>query len=202
MLTSSTGRYCVKIFNKKRTDNNVKNYIDRIELASTLDINTPKIYRINGDCLQAIEINDNQYRLCVIEYIDGKSFYDLNEIPTDSEIKEIIKQMVKIHNTKLTSDFIYNKWIITNFIKEYKDETGKLWIMDFAISNYLPRVVDLAVTSCNLCLNHDDKDKTIESTRMIINEYQKYTKLTDYELEVFPLLYDLANAMGILHIVI
>ena len=35
------------------------------------------------------------------------------------KIKEIIKQMVKIHNTKLTSDFIYDKWTITNFIKEY-----------------------------------------------------------------------------------
>lgn len=245
ILTTSTGKYCVKIFNKERTDNDVNNYIDRIELASKLDINTPKVYKVNGECLQSIEINDNQYRLCVFEYIDGKSFYDLNEIPTDSEIKEIIKQMVKIHNTKLTSDFIYDKWTITNFIKEYKDKknslsdtylvvfdklvsrlekvdftklpcsfvhgdiissnvmkdkTGKLWIIDFAVSNYLPRIVDLAVTSCNLCLNPEDKNKTIESTRMIINEYQKYTKLTDYELEIFPLLYDLANAMGILQI--
>ncbi len=35
---------------------------------------------------------------------------------------------------------------------------------------------------------------------MILAEYQKYNKLTDYELECFPLFYDLANAMGILQI--
>ncbi len=35
---------------------------------------------------------------------------------------------------------------------------------------------------------------------MILEEYQKYNKLTDYELDCFPLFYDLANAMGILQI--
>ena len=64
------------------------------------------------------------FRLCVFEYVDGKSFYDLNEIPTEKEIKNIISQMAQIHNAKLESDFIYDKWTITNFIKEY-EEKGK-----------------------------------------------------------------------------
>ena len=245
ILNTTKGKYCVKIFNKKRTNKDVNNYIDRIELASTLNINTPKVYRIKNNCLQIIDINNNQYRLCVFEYVNGKSFYDLNEIPTEKEIKEIIKQMVYIHNAKLDSEYIYDKWTITNSIKEYKDKknyldkkyidifnkltnrlekvdfnklvysfvhgdiissnvmkdkNNKLWIIDFAVSNYLPRIVDLAVTSCNLCLNPNSKVKTIESTKMILEEYQKYIKLNEYELETFPLFYDLANAMGILQI--
>lgn len=245
ILNTTKGKYCVKIFNKERTNKDVNNYIDRIELASTLNINTPKIYRVKNNCLQIIDINNNQYRLCVFEYVNGKSFYDLNEIPTEKEIKEIIKQMVYIHNAKLDSEYIYDKWTITNFIKEYKDKknyldkkyidifnkltnrlekvdfnklvysfvhgdiissnvmkdkNNKLWIIDFAVSNYLPRIVDLAVTSCNLCLNPTSKAKTIESTKMILEEYQKYIKLNEYELETFPLFYDLANAMGILQI--
>lgn len=245
ILNTTKGKYCVKIFNKERTNKDVNNYIDRIELASTLNINTPKVYRVKNNCLQIIDINNNQYRLCVFEYVNGKSFYDLNEIPTEKEIKEIIKQMVYIHNAKLDSEYIYDKWTITNFIKEYKDKknyldkkyidifnkltnrlekvdfnklvysfvhgdiissnvmkdkNNKLWIIDFAVSNYLPRIVDLAVTSCNLCLNPNSKVKTIESTKMILEEYQKYIKLNEYELETFPLFYDLANAMGILQI--
>lgn len=245
ILNTTKGKYCVKIFNKERTNKDVNNYIDRIELASTLNINTPKVYRVKNNCLQIIDINNNQYRLCVFEYVNGKSFYDLNEIPTEKEIKEIIKQMVYIHNAKLDSEYIYDKWTITNFIKEYKDKknysdkkyidvfnkltnqlekvnfnklvysfvhgdiissnvmkdkNNKLWIIDFAVSNYLPRIVDLAVTSCNLCLNPTSKAKTIESTKMILEEYQKYIKLNEYELETFPLFYDLANAMGILQI--
>lgn len=245
ILNTTKGKYCVKIFNKERTNKDVNNYIDRIEIASTLNINTPKVYRVKNNCLQIIDISNNQYRLCVFEYVNGKSFYDLNEIPTEKEIKEIIKQMVYIHNAKLDSEYIYDKWTITNFIKEYKDKknyldkkyidifnkltnrlekvdfnklvysfvhgdiissnvmkdkNNKLWIIDFAVSNYLPRIVDLAVTSCNLCLNPTSKAKTIESTKMILEEYQKYIKLNEYELETFPLFYDLANAMGILQI--
>lgn len=245
ILSTSTNKFCVKIFNKARTYEDVRKYIDRIELANSLNINTPKVYNCDNSTLCDIVLNDTKFRLCVFQYIDGKSFYDLNEIPTQAEIKNIIEQMAHIHNAKLESDFIYDKWTITNFVKEYeekgkyldnkynkifeslvhkitnvkfeklptcfvhgdiissnvmKDSRHKLWIIDFAISNYLPRIVDLAVTSCNLCLNPESIDKTIESTKMILAEYQKYNKLTDYELECFPLFYDLANAMGILQI--
>lgn len=245
ILITDKGKFCIKVFNKERTFEDVKKYIDRIRLANTLEINTPKVYKHNKDILCEIELDGVNFRLCVFEYVNGKSFYDLNEIPNEKEIKNIIYQMAHIHNAKLESKFIYDKWTITNFVKEYeekgkyldskyneiflsllkrlkdvkldnlptsfvhgdiissnvmKDNNGKLWIIDFAVSNYLPRIVDLAVTSCNLCLNPDDKYKTIESTRMILDEYQKYNKLTDYELECFPLFYDLANAMGILQI--
>lgn len=243
MLSTSIGKFCVKIFNKDRTYEDVRKYIDRIELANSLKINTPKVYNCDNSTLCEIVLNDTKFRLCLFQYINGKSFYDLNEIPTQAEIKNIIKQMAHIHNAKLESDFIYDKWTITNFVREYeekgkyldhtyneifksladkiarvkfeelptsfvhgdiissnvmKDNNNKLWIIDFAVSNYLPRIVDLAVTSCNLCLNPESIDKTIESTKMILAEYQKYNKLTDYELACFPLFYDLANAMGIL----
>lgn len=226
ILTTNKGKYCVKVFNKDRTFEDVNMYIDRIKLANTLKINTPKVYECDSDILCEIELDNVNFRLCVFEYVDGKSFYDLNEIPTEKEIKNIISQMAQIHNAKLESDFIYDKWTITNFIKEYeekgkyldskynnifeslvkrlknikldnlptsfvhgdiispnvmKDNKDRLWIIDFAVSNYLPRIVDLAVTSCNLCLNPNNKDKTIQSTKMILDEYQKYNKLTDYD---------------------
>ena len=245
ILTTDIGKFCVKVFNKERTYEDVKKYIDRIELANSININTPKVYNCDNGILCEIALNNTKFRLCVFQYIDARSFYDLNEIPTETEIKNIIEQMAHIHNAKLKSDFIYDKWTITNFEKEYaekgkyldnkynkifeslvhkiasvkfeelptsfvhgdiissnvmKDSRNKLWIIDFAVSNYLPRIVDLAVTSCNLCLNPESIDKTIESTKMILSEYQNYNKLTDYELACFPLFYDLANAMGILQI--
>ena len=81
-----------------------------------------------------------------------------------------------------------------------KDNNGKLWIIDFAVSNYLPRIVDLAVSSCNLCLNPESIKETKSKTKMILKEYEKYNKLTDYEKEVFPIFFDIANAMGSLQI--
>lgn len=245
ILTTDKGQFCIKIFNKRRTLEEIRKYMDRISLANTLQINTPKVYEFNNDTLCEIEFDHVTFRLCVFEYIDGKTFYDLNELPTEKEIKSIITQMAHIHNAKLESGFIYDPWTITNFMKEYqekkpyldkkyiepferlsqklndikldclpksfihgdiissnvmKDTDGKLWIIDFAVSNYLPRIIDLAVTTCNLCLYPNDKNKTIKNTQMILKEYQKHNKLTDYELTCFPLFYDLANAMGILQI--
>ena len=78
------------------------------------------------------------------------------------------------------------------------DDDSKVWILDFAVSNYLPRIIDLAVTSCNMCLDEKSKDKTYENITLLLNEYDKYNKLTEYELEVFGIFYKLANAMHIL----
>lgn len=245
ILETTKGKYCVKIFNKERTDKDCKNYVDRIELASDLNINVPKLHKYKNDGECDIIIENIKYRLCVFDYIDGESFFDLGITPNDDEIKEIIRQMANIHTATLKSDFIYDKWAIINFPQEMqdkgnylkiedkqkledllnkflaidmsklpsafvhgdiistnvmKDADNKLWIIDFAVSNYLPRIIDLAVSSCNLCLEAEDKEKTIQKTRMIIEEYQKYNKLTDYEISQFPIFFEVANAMGILQI--
>lgn len=245
ILESSKGKFCVKIFNKERTDEDCKNYVDRIELASTLDINTPKLYKVNNKSECVIEWSNVKYRLCVFEYVEGQNFFDLGIIPSEDEIKEIMRQMSIIHKAELKSDFIYDKWAIINFEQEFKDKeqylnetdrnklkelldkflnidmnrlpkafvhgdiistnvmkdiNNKLWIIDFAVSNYLPRIIDIAVSACNLCLDVENKEKTIQKLKMIISEYQKYNKLTDYELEQIPLFFDVGNAMGILQI--
>lgn len=245
ILETTIGKYCVKIFNKERTDKDCRNYVDRIELASNLNINTPKLYKYknNGEC--DIVIENVKYRLCVFDYIDGESFFDLGITPNYDEIKEIIRQMANIHTATLKSDFIYDKWAIINFKKEMqdkgrylqsddkkkleallnkflaidmsklpsafvhgdiistnvmKDTHNKLYIIDFAVSNYLPRIIDLAVSACNLCLEANDKEMTINKIKMVIEEYEKYNKLTDYEIEQFPIFFDVANAMCILQI--
>lgn len=73
-------------------------------------------------------------------------------------------------------------------------------IIDFAVSNYLPRIVDLVVSSCNLCLNPKSIKDTKDKIKMILKEYEKYNELTNYEKEIFPIFFDIANAMGVLQI--
>ena len=50
----------------------------------------------------------------------------------------------------------------------------------------------------NLCLIKDSEEKTIKNISLLLNEYNKYNKLTDYELECFTTFYELANAMHIM----
>lgn len=244
ILETSSGKYCVKIFNIKRTDKECRQYVDRIKLASTLDINTPRIYNSNEkDYLFTIKFKNTKYRLCVTEYIKGKSFYDLGMKPNSEEIKEIVRQMVNIHKTNQKPNYIYDEWTITNFKQELKDkaeyldskylsyfeqlvesyekidilklpncfihgdiitsniikdENNKLWLIDFGVSNYLPRIIDLVVSACDLCLELEDIPKTALNIKMLIAEYEKYSKLTEYEKQVFPIFFDIVNAIGIL----
>lgn len=61
ILETTTGKYCVKIFHKERTDRDCKNYIERIELASSTDINTPKLYKTNNESEKGLEFSNSNF---------------------------------------------------------------------------------------------------------------------------------------------
>lgn len=242
-LTTSRGKYCVKIFSKARTSKDVNNYLERIRAVANSNINAPKPLLINGDINLSLGYQQNNYEICVFEYIDGKNFFQLQENPSIDTIKELAKQTAMINNLDIKPNFIYDSWAIINFEEEYNkkreyvsqeykeqfdrlleelrkidfdrlpkafvhgdiistnvmvDKDSKIWIIDFAVSNYLPRIIDLAVISCNMCLDKDSKERTYENISLLLSEYNKYNKLSEYELETFGTFYKIANAMHIL----
>lgn len=242
-LTTSAGKYCVKIFSKIRTEEDIKNYLARIRAVADSEINAPKPLIINNDITLSLDYENNHYDICVFEYINGKNYFELGKKPSTDIIKELAKQTAMINNLEINPNFIYDSWAIINFEEEYQnkrkyiseeyqnefdkllmelknidferlpkafvhgdiistnvmlDNTDKIWIIDFAVSNYLPRIIDLAVISCNMCLDEKSRENTCANIDLLIKEYNKYNKLTEYELEVFEIFYKLANAMHIL----
>lgn len=242
-LTTAKGKYFVKIFNKGRTTQDIKNYIERIRAVVKSEISFPKPLLFNGDITLPLDYEGNHYDICVFEYICGKNYFELKENPSCDVIKELAKQAAMINNLNIKPEFIYDSWGIMNFKQEYIkkrkyltdkyknefdrllielnninfenlpkgfvhgdiistnviiDQNSKVWIIDFAVSNYLPRIIDLAVISCNMCLVKKSKAKTYENISLLLCEYNKYNKLTNYELELFGTFYKLANAMHIL----
>jgi len=79
-LTTSTGKYCVKIFSKIRTKEDIKNYLDRIRAVANSEINSPKPLIVNDDITLALDYKDNHYDICVFEYINGKNYFELEEL--------------------------------------------------------------------------------------------------------------------------
>lgn len=242
-LTTSIGKYCVKIFSKKRTKEDVNNYLERIRAVANSQVNAPKPLKINNDIVLELDYENNHYDICVFEYIDGKNYFELNQKASKEVIKELARQTAMINQLDIKPDFIYDSWAIINFEEEYKkkreyvsdeykkefdklliefknldfdklpkgfvhgdiistnvmlDRSNKVWIIDFAVSNYLPRIIDLAVTSCNMCLDNNSKENTYENIALLVSEYNKYAPLTEYELSAFSTFYKLANAMHIL----
>lgn len=242
-LTTTSGKYCVKIFSHARTKQDIDNYLERIRVVAGSQINTPKPLKINDDIVLRLDYENNHYDICVFEYIDGKNYFELGQKASGRLIEELARQTAMINQLDFKPDFIYDAWAIINFKEEYKkkreyvpnkykkefdellakfesldfnklpkgfvhgdiistnimlDKNNKVWIIDFAVSNYLPRIIDLAVTSCNICLDNDSEENTYENIALLLSEYNKYSPLTKYELNVFGIFYKLANAMHIL----
>lgn len=242
-LTTTNGKYCVKIFSNIRTKEDIFNYLERIRVVANNPINTPKPLKVNNDIVLELDYENNHYDICVFEYIDGKNYFELNQKASKEVIKELARQTAMINQLYINPDFIYDSWAIINFEKEYNkkreyisdeykkefdklliefkaldfdklpkgfvhgdiistnvmlDRNNKVWIIDFAVSNYLPRIIDLAVTSCNMCLDNNSKENTYENIALLLSEYNKYSPLTEYELRSFSTFYRLANAMHIL----
>ena len=72
-----------------------------------------------------------------------------------SRLNKLLDEFKKIDMNKLPKAFVHGDIISTNVMKDNND---KLWIIDFAVSNHLPRVIDLAVSACNLCLDANSKE--------------------------------------------
>lgn len=131
--------------------------------------------------------------------INFEEQYNLKKDNLPDEYKvsfdKLIKEFKNVDFKRLPYAFVHGDIRSANTML---DINNRVWIVDFAVSNYLPRIIDLAVTSCDMCLDRSSSEKTLENITLLLEEYNKYHQLTNYELEVFRIFYRLVNAMYIL----
>jgi len=110
-------------------------------------------------------------------------------------IKPLIKEFQNLEIEKLPHCFAHGDIIRTNVIK---DKKGRIWIVDFSVANYYPRVQELAVLACDVLFNPNSKKESEQNLKNALNEYQKLVKLTQRELASLPAYVKLAHAMHVL----
>lgn len=79
-LTTSKGKFCVKIFNNGRTKEDIDNYLERIKAVANSEISSPEPLKINNDVMFSLDYLGNHYSICVFEYISGKTIFNCNKI--------------------------------------------------------------------------------------------------------------------------
>lgn len=110
-------------------------------------------------------------------------------------INPFVKKFQDLNIEKLPHCFIHGDIIKTNTIK---DKNNKIYIVDFSVSNYYPRIQELAVLACDMLFNKDSKKESEENLKNALKEYRKIIKLTPKELESLPTYIKLAHAMHVL----
>lgn len=121
IIDTETGKYLMKVFRNSRDDIEVRECIKRTNIAGTNNVPTPKVYHNSkGELFSIVNIENSRFRVAVIEYIDGKNFFDLGRKPTDNELQEIVDIAGKLNKIDYKPSFIYDTWAITSFISEFK----------------------------------------------------------------------------------
>ena len=242
-VTTDKDKFFVKIFGSFRNENECERYVGIMESVLKAGVSHPPLFKSNQGYLYEISNNGLTDRLCVMQYIDGKIFYELQSIPNDTEKRFILKQAALINGINTKSYMVYDKWAITNFLKEYKDKNkhlgkedknllepmvgvynslsidnlphcfvygditktntmksanGDIFILDFAVANYYPRIQELAVMLCDLFFDPSKPDDFIKNYDLALKEYQNYISLTADEVKKLPDYVKLAHAMHIL----
>lgn len=228
ILTTTEGKFVVKVFSNERTTTDAQNLANRASIAYINGVTCPKIYTSHDKNLTIFNIEDIEFRVLVMEYINGKDYFSLNKIPTEKELSIIATELAKLNSIEYKPPFIYDKWAIVNYIEEYnkyarlvdkedkplidkaldafkscdfsklkygfvhgdvietnviKDNLGKVYFIDFSVSNYLPRIVDLAVSIGDFCIDLDNIEISKEKTKRFLLAYERVSPLSQYEKE-------------------
>jgi len=120
ILQTSEDKFFVKIFADFRTDDESRQYAERISASIKAGVNHPKIIESPQGGPYIKEFGGYKFRLIIIEYIDGLSFFESNVPRSEEEKRFIVKQASIINSMDFKPPFIYDAWAIVNFAKEFQ----------------------------------------------------------------------------------
>jgi Ser/Thr protein kinase RdoA (MazF antagonist) len=227
IIDSDRGKVLAKMFAKFRTQEDVQRYVTTIEKVLEAGVQHPALMRTQqGDAVY----RNHDIEMSLLEFVEGKTFYDLNRIPNDEERQSVIEQAAKINSIDYKPPYLFDSWAIPhirsmyNRVKRYieaddlrlverameqyeaapikdlphafvhgdiiktntlKGDDGKIYILDFSVANWYPRVQELAVIIANLL--HDENVPSLDDQcRLVADEYSQFTPLTALERKHLP----------------
>src|SRR3989344_7362012 len=161
VLETEKGRFFTKIFADFRDLDNCKRYLKIISEVLKAGVSHPKLFSYQDKYLFQKAVEGKDIRLCVMEFVEGESFYESKSLPLKEEIRDLVKQAAKINKIQLKPSFIYDSWSITSFPKEFEKVSNYLEKVDLdLIKPLLEEFQNTNVEELPHCLVHGDIIKT------------------------------------------
>ncbi len=111
-----------------------------------------------------------------------------------SLVEKALIDFQTIDHKSLPHALVHGDLISTNVM----NTRSGLYLVDFSVANYLPRIQELAVLLTDLLFDSDDADNAKKMYEEAKTEYYKHIQLTDKELAVLPIYIKAAHAMHII----
>lgn len=99
--------------------------------------------------------------------------------PDDLElVKRVMAQYDQIPADTLPHAFVHGDFTKANVLK---GNDGKVYILDFSVANWYPRIQELAVIAANLLHDENDQMSLRDKCDLVADQYSEFTQLTPEE---------------------
>lgn len=228
ILETDQDKFLAKMFAKTRTVEDVKRYTTTMQKVVEAGVHHPELLTTSsGDKTYT----DSGITLVLMRFVEGKTFFELDRAPDETERKAVLEQAAKVNSIDYKPPFLFDSWAIPNIramfdkVKQFvepddlrlveqamaqyeaipvddlphcfvhgdftktnvvKGNDGKIYILDFSVSNWYPRIQELAVIAANLL--HDDNEDSLlkDKCDTIVGEYSQFNTLTSDEHRYLP----------------
>lgn len=223
-LETNKGKFVIKAFAKSRNLEQIQRYEMIMRAAVDNGVHHPALCFADSEALFK---HSSGISLVVMDFIEGKTYFDTKTAPSDEDLDLIMSEAVKINELELNPEPLFDSWAIPHIHKMYeltreylgeegkglvdqaiarydsiqlekltncfvhgdiistntlKDANGKIWILDFAVSNTYPKIQEIAVIAANLLHNPSSPVPLNTRTQKAMDAYLKAGgSLTDYE---------------------
>lgn len=228
VVETDQNKYLAKMFAKTRTAEEISRYTTTMQRVVEAGVHHPELLTTSsGDMVYT----DNGITLVLMQFVEGKTFFELDQAPDAEERKAVLEQAAKVNSIDYKPTYLFDSWAIPNIrvmfdkVRQFvepddlklveqalaryeaipvddlphsfvhgdftktnvlKGNDGKVYILDFSVANWYPRIQELAVIAANLL--HDDSDSSSLEDRcnQVADEYSQFNNLTDEERRHLP----------------
>lgn len=99
-LWTTTGKYIVKNFNYEKTLSDINRYLKIYHILMKNKIKVPQLLSVNDRSVFSFEVDGLYMNSCVLECIEGKDLYSLNQLITKEEIDQLVELVISLHSIK------------------------------------------------------------------------------------------------------
>lgn len=117
ILKTDKGKFLAKVFAKTRDDADISRYVDVIYNAVAVGVRHPRILK---DTEGSTLFTGHGVKLVVLEFVEGKTFYELGRMPSDEELRAIIVEAAKINSMQYNPPYIFDSWAVPHILKMYE----------------------------------------------------------------------------------
>jgi Ser/Thr protein kinase RdoA (MazF antagonist) len=221
-------KFLAKMFAKTRTPDDIARYATIMQRVVEAGVHHPELLTTSSG---EATYTDGGITLVLMRFVEGKTFFELDRTPDETERKAVLEQAAKVNRIDYKPPFLFDSWAIPNIqamfdrVKQFvepddlrlveqamtqykaipvddlphafvhgdftkanviKADNGKIYILDFSVANWYPRIQELAVIAANLL--HDESDDSSLQARceLVADEYSQYNPLTPEERKHLP----------------